>query len=125
MTALFDYLDELEQRLSGQRYSLGGRITESDWRLFTTLIRFDSVYNGHFKCNLRRLVDYPHLWGFTRELYQWPKAAGTVSLRHIKEHYYRSHPTINPNGIVPAGPVLDLNRPHGRGVLGQGPTGSD
>ena len=125
VTALFDYLDELEQRLSRQRYLLGERITESDWRLFTTLIRFDSVYNGHFKCNLRRLVDYPHLWGFTRELYQWPRVAGTVSLRHIKEHYYRSHHTINPNGIVPAGPVLDLDRPHGRGVLGQGPTGSD
>ena len=125
VTALFDYLDELEQCLSRQRYLLGERITESDWRLFTTLIRFDSVYNGHFKCNLRRLVDYPHLWGFTRELYQWPRVAGTVSLRHIKEHYYRSHHTINPNGIVPAGPVLDLDRPHGRGVLGQGPTGSD
>ena len=125
VTALFDYLDELEQCLSRQRYLLGERITESDWRLFTTLIRFDSVYNGHFKCNLRRLVDYPHLWGFTRELYQWPRVAGTVSLQHIKEHYYRSHHTINPNGIVPAGPVLDLDRPHGRGVLGQGPTGSD
>lgn len=125
VTALFDYLDELEQCLSRQRYLLGERITESDWRLFTTLIRFDSVYNGHFKCNLRRLVDYPNLWGFTRELYQWPRVAGTVSLQHIKEHYYRSHHTINPNGIVPAGPVLDLDRPHGRGVLGQGPTGSD
>jgi glutathionyl-hydroquinone reductase len=125
VTALFDCLDELELCLSRQRYLLGERITESDWRLFTTLIRFDSVYNGHFKCNLRRLVDYPHLWGFTRELYQWPRVAGTVSLRHIKEHYYRSHHTINPNGIVPAGPVLDLDRPHGRGVLGQGPTGSD
>jgi putative glutathione S-transferase len=125
VTALFDYLDELEQCLSRQRYLLGERITESDWRLFTTLIRFDSVYNGHFKCNLRRLVDYPNLWGFTRELYQWPRVAGTLGLRHIKEHYYRSHHTINPNGIVPAGPVLDLDRPHGRGVLGQGPTGSD
>ena len=114
VTAVFDCLDELEQRVSRQRYLLGDRITEADWRLFTTLIRFDSVYYGHFKCNLRRLVDYPNLWGFTRELYQWPGVAGTVSLRHIKEHYYRSHPTINPNGIVPIGPILDLDRPHGR-----------
>jgi len=120
VAALFDCLDELELSLSRRRYLLGERITESDWRLFTTLIRFDSVYNGHFKCNLRRLVDYPHLWGFTRELYQWPRVAGTVSLRHIKEHYYRSHHTINPNGIVSAGPVLDLDRPHGRGALNQG-----
>ncbi len=120
VAALFDCLDELELSLSRRHYLLGERIMESDWRLFTTLIRFDSVYNGHFKCNLRRLVDYPHLWGFTRELYQWPRVAGTVSLRHIKEHYYRSHHTINPNGIVSAGPVLDLDRPHGRGALNQG-----
>jgi putative glutathione S-transferase len=114
VTALFECLDELEQRLSHQRYLLGERITEADWRLFTTLIRFDSVYYGHFKCNLRRLVDYPNLWGLARELYQWPGIAGTVNLRHIKEHYYRSHPTINPNGIVPAGPILDLGRAHER-----------
>jgi putative glutathione S-transferase len=106
---LFECLDDLEQHLSRQRYLLGDRITEADWRLFTTLIRFDSVYHGHFKCNLRRLIDYPNLWIYTRELYQWPRIASTVNMRHIKEHYYRSHPTINPNGIVPAGPILDLD----------------
>jgi putative glutathione S-transferase len=120
VVALFSCLDELEQRLSRQRYLLGERITEADWRLFTTLIRFDPVYYGHFKCNLRRVVDYPNLWGFTRELYQWPGVAATVNMSHIKEHYYRSHTTINPNGIVPMGPILDLDRPHGRGALGQG-----
>ncbi len=117
VTGLFDCLDELEQRLSHQRYLVGDRITEADWRLFTTLIRFDPVYHGHFKCNLRRLVDYPNLWGFTRELYQWPGVAATVNMRHIKEHYYRSHPTINPNGIVPAGPILDFRQPHDRARL--------
>ena len=114
VTALFECLDELEQCLSHQRYLLGDCITEADWRLFTTLIRFGSVYHGHFKCNLRRVVDYPNLWSYTRELYQWPGVAATVDLRHIKEHYYRSHPTINPNGIVPAGPILNLDEPHGR-----------
>ncbi|SFN46085.1 putative glutathione S-transferase [Nitrosospira briensis] len=117
VTALFDCLDELEQRLSHQRYLVGGRITEADWRLFTTLIRFDPVYHGHFKCNLRRLVDYPALWAFTRELYQWPGVAATVNMQHIKEHYYRSHPTINPNRIVPAGPLLDFLQPHDRARL--------
>lgn len=112
--ALFESLDELGSRLSRQRYLLGNRVTEADWRLFTTLIRFDAVYHGHFKCNLRRLIDYPSLWGYTRELYQWPGVAGTVDLQHIKQHYYRSHPTINPNGIVPLGPVLDLDAPHQR-----------
>ena len=87
--------------------------------MFTTLIRFDSVYYGHFKCNLRRLVDYPNLWGFTRELYQWPGVARTVNMGHIKEHYYLSHTTINPNRIVPMGPILDLDRPHNRSALGQ------
>jgi putative glutathione S-transferase len=91
VTDLFACLDELEQRLTRQRYLLGERITESDWRLFTTLIRFDSVYYGHFKCNLRQLVDYPNLWGFTRELYRWPCVARTVNMGDIKEHYYRSH----------------------------------
>ncbi|ARO88335.1 glutathione-dependent reductase [Nitrosospira lacus] len=120
--ALFEFLDELEQRLSRQRYLLGDRITEADWRLFTTLLRFDAVYHGHFKCNLRRLVDYPNLWGLTRELYQWPGIAATVNMRHIKEHYYRSHPTINPNGIVPVGPILDFSQPHGRdGLQGSNP----
>lgn len=114
VTVLFNCLDELEDRLARQRYLVGDRITEADWRVFTTLLRFDPVYHGHFKCNLRRLVDYPNLWDFTRELYQWPGVAATVNMRHIKEHYYRSHPTINPNGIVPAGPLLDFEQPHGR-----------
>ena len=108
VTALFAELDRLEDLLGRRRYLLGDRVTEADWRLFTTLIRFDPVYHGHFKCNLRRLVDYPNLWAYTRELYQWPGVAATVDFDHIKQHYYRSHPTINPNGIVPKGPVLDL-----------------
>lgn len=112
--ALFRALDELDEHLGGQRYLLGERITEADWRLFTTLVRFDSVYHGHFKCNRRRIVDYPNLWGYVRELYQWPGIRETVDLRHVKEHYYRSHPTINPNGIVAVGPVLDFEAPHGR-----------
>ena len=116
VTVLFNCLDELEERLGRQRYLLGDQVTEADWRLFTTLLRFDPVYHGHFKCNLRRLIDYRNLWGFTRELYQWPGVAPTVNLRHIKEHYYRSHPTINPNGIVPAGPLLDFEQPHDRGI---------
>ncbi|MDM7858312.1 glutathione S-transferase family protein [Thiopseudomonas acetoxidans] len=111
---LFEALDELEQRLSKQRYLVGDQITEADWRLFTTLIRFDAVYHGHFKCNLKQIEDYPHLAGYMRELYQWPGVAETVNMQHIKEHYYRSHSTINPSGVVPAGPVLDLTRPHGR-----------
>nr|MBF0682635.1 glutathione S-transferase C-terminal domain-containing protein [Pseudomonas sp.] len=105
---LFACLDELDARLDSQRYLLGERVTEADWRLFTTLIRFDAVYHGHFKCNLKRLVDYPNLWRYTRELYQWPGVASTVNFDHIKQHYYRSHPSINPNGIVPVGPILDL-----------------
>lgn len=117
VTALFDMLDELEVRLGKQRYLIGDRITEADWRLFTTLIRFDAVYYGHFKCNLRRLVDYPNLWAYTRELYQWPSVADTLNIPHVKEHYYTSHGTINPNGIVPLGPLLLLNEPHGRDVL--------
>jgi len=112
---LFAALDKLEVRLDQQLYLLGDRITEADWRLFTTLIRFDPVYHGHFKCNLKRLTDYDNLWNYTRGLYQWPGIADTVNFDHIKQHYYRSHPTINPNGIVPAGPVLDLHRPSGRG----------
>src|SRR5690606_3281565 len=98
---LFACLDELDARLANRRYLLGDRVTEADWRLFTTLIRFDPVYHGHFKCNLRRLVDYGNLWRYTRELYQWPGVASTVDFDHIKQHYYRSHPSINPNGIVP------------------------
>jgi len=111
VTRLFSYLDTLEERLASQRYLLGDTITEADWRLFTTLIRFDAVYHGHFKCNLKRLVDYPNLWRYTQMLYQWPGIASTVNFDHIKQHYYRSHPTINPNGIVPLGPLLDLEQP--------------
>jgi len=114
---LFATLDELERRLTLQRYLAGRRLTEADWRLFTTLVRFDAVYHGHFKCNLRRLVDYPNLWDYTRELYQVPGVAETVNLHHIKHHYYESHPTVNPSGIVPKGPALDFTQPHGREAL--------
>jgi putative glutathione S-transferase len=114
---LFATLDELEARLARQRYLLGDRMTEADWRLFTTLLRFDPVYYGHFKCNQRRLVDYPHLWAYTRELYQVPGVAETVNFRHIKHHYYVSHRTINPTGIVPQGPDVDFAEPHGRDAL--------
>lgn len=116
--ALFEALDELEDNLAHRRYLLGDQITEADWRLFTTLIRFDAVYHGHFKCNLRRIVDYPHLSAYVRELYQWPQVAETVNMEHIKDHYYRSHATINPTGVVPAGPILDLEQPHGREAIG-------
>ncbi len=111
---LFAALDRLEERLSRQRYLVGDRITEADWRLFTTLVRFDPVYHGHFKCNLRRLVDYPNLWGYTRDLYQVPGVAETVNLDHIKRHYYVTHRAINPTGVVPCGPEIDYNEPHGR-----------
>jgi putative glutathione S-transferase len=111
---LFETLDWLEARLATRRYLCGDRITEADWRLFTTLVRFDPVYVGHFKCNLRRLVDYPKLWAYTRDLYQVPGIAATIDLGHIKRHYYESHHTINPSGIVPAGPEIDFTAPHGR-----------
>ena len=111
---LFDTLDWLEERLSRSRYLVGDGLTEADIRLFTTLIRFDSVYHGHFKCNLRRIIDYPHLWAYTRDIYQIPAVTRTVDFGHIKRHYYMSHRTINPTGIVPAGPVLDLDGPPGR-----------
>jgi putative glutathione S-transferase len=111
---LFETLDWLEQRLSGQRYLLGDVLTEADWRLFTTLIRFDPVYVGHFKCNIRRLEDYPNLWAYTRELYQYENVADTINMHHIKHHYYVSHTTINPSGVVPVGPELDLSKPHDR-----------
>ncbi len=109
--ALFASLDWLEDRLSRQRYLVGGTLTEADIRLFTTLVRFDAVYYGHFKCNLRRIADYPALWDYTRFLYQHPGIRETVDFRHIKGHYYQSHPTINPNGIVPLGPMLDWDAP--------------
>lgn len=112
---LFDALDWLDARLGAQRYIAGDRITEADWRLFTTLVRFDPVYVGHFKANLRRIRDYPHLSGYSRELYQVPGVAPTVHMGHIKRHYYYSHRMINPTGVVPVGPELDLDAPHGRG----------
>ncbi|UKJ75828.1 glutathione S-transferase family protein [Azospirillum brasilense] len=112
--ALFAALDELDERLGGQRYLLGNRQTEADWRLFTTLVRFDAVYVGHFKCNLRRIADYPNLSGYLRDLYQVPGVAETVDFHHIKRHYYASHTMINPTGVVPKGPALDLDAPHGR-----------
>ena len=114
VTALFDELDRLDARLARQRYLVGDRITEADWRLFTTLARFDPVYVGHFKCNIRRLVDYPALWPYACELYQVPGVAGTVRFDHIKVHYHASHETVNPHGIVPKGPLVDFSAPHGR-----------
>ncbi|MFN3169992.1 MAG: glutathione S-transferase family protein [Hyphomicrobiales bacterium] len=117
VTELFKVLDELEERLSSSRYLVGNQITEADWRLFTTLVRFDPVYVGHFKCNIRRIADYPALMGFLRELYQVPGVAETVSMDHIKRHYYMSHETINPTRVVPVGPELDLTAPHGRESL--------
>ena len=111
---LFETLDEIDERLMTRRYLCGERITEADWRLWVTLIRFDAVYVGHFKCNLRRIADYANLSGYLRELYQQPGIAATVNMQHIKGHYYESHRTINPTGIVPAGPLLDLDTPHER-----------
>ena len=112
--ALFAALDAIEARLSRSRYLAGGRVTEADWRLFTTLARFDAVYHGHFKCNLRRIADYPNLSNYLRELYQVPGIAGMVNMDHIKRHYYGSHRRINPTGIVPKGPLLDFMAPHDR-----------
>jgi glutathionyl-hydroquinone reductase len=117
VTALFDGLDWLEQRLSTHRYLMGDRVTEADWRLFTTLVRFDPVYHLHFKCNRKRLIDYPNLWAYTRELYQWPGVANTVHFDHIVRHYHYSHDMINPNRIIPINPVLDWATPHGREAL--------
>ena len=115
--SLFDTLDELEERLTKRRYLLGNDITEADWRLFTTLVRFDLVYFGHFKTNQKRLVDYPNLWAYTRELYQFPGIAETVQFDHIKSHYYVSQASINPNRIVPKGPVVDFRAKHQRDEL--------
>lgn len=111
---VFEALDELEERLSKSRYLFGERIVEADWRLFCTLVRFDAVYHGHFKCNLRRIIDYPNLQGYLMDLYQQPGIAGTVNFDHIKRHYYVTHTEINPTRIVPIGPLLDLTKPHGR-----------
>lgn len=115
--ALFEALDQIEERLSKQRYLVGQQITEADWRLFPTLIRFDPVYYVHFKCNLRRIIDYPSLWGYLRELYQYDGIAETVNFDHIKRHYYMTHEDINPTRIVPVGPELDLTSPHRRDRL--------
>jgi putative glutathione S-transferase len=112
---VFDTLDWLEDRLSRSRFLCGDALTEADIRLFTTLVRFDCVYHGHFKCNLRRIVDYRNLWAYTRDIYQLPGIAGTVDIDHIKRHYYMSHRRINPTGIVPAGPVIDFEEPADRG----------
>ncbi|MEM9105267.1 MAG: glutathione S-transferase family protein [Pseudomonadota bacterium] len=115
--ALFSTLDMVEERLTTQRYLMGDAITEADWRLFPTLLRFDPVYVGHFKCNRQRIADYPALSGYLRELYQWPGVAETVNMTHIKNHYYMSHETVNPTRIVPKGPIIDLTLPHGRDAL--------
>jgi putative glutathione S-transferase len=118
---LFATLDWLEDRLSASRFLIGREPTEADWRLFTTLVRFDAVYHGHFKCNLRRLVDYPNLWEYARDLYQWPGVSGTVNFTHIKRHYYMSHRHINPTGVVPLGPEIDFASPHRRQRLNDAP----
>ncbi len=112
---LFDTLDWIEDTLSENRYLAGDKMTEADWRLFTTLVRFDKVYHLHFKCNRKRIIDYPNLWAYTRELYQVPGVAETVNFDHIVRHYHYSHDTINPNRIIPINPVLDFDAPHGRG----------
>ena len=117
VTKLFDALDQLEVRLSTQRYLFGNRIVETDWRFFVTLIRFDAVYHGHFKCNIRRIVDYPNLFGYLKDLYQQEGVADTTKFDHIKRHYYITHDDINPTGIVPLGPDQDLLAPHGRDGL--------
>lgn len=114
---LFDALDAVEDHLNDNRYLTGDRLSEADWRLFTTLIRFDAVYVGHFKCNRQRIAEYPNLQGYLKELYQYPGVAETVDFYHIKRHYYFSHDNINPTGIVPKGPDLDLVSPHGRNAL--------
>jgi glutathionyl-hydroquinone reductase len=120
VTALFERLDWLEERLGSRRYLVGNAITEADVRLFPTLVRFDLVYHGHFKCNLRRLMDLPNLWGYTRDLFQTPGFGETVNVDHIKRHYYMTHEQINPNRIVPLGPIVDWGVPHGREGVGGG-----
>ena len=111
---LFDTLDWLDERLSAQRYLTGSVITEADWRLFTTLVRFDPVYVGHFKCNVKRIVDYANLPGYVRDLYQQPDVSDTVNMEHIKNHYYASHESINPSRVIPVGPAIDLMAAHDR-----------
>jgi len=111
---LFDALDELDARLADRRYLFGSQFVETDWRLFVTLVRFDAVYHGHFKCNIRRIIDYPNLFGYLKDLYQLDGIAQTVNFDHIKRHYYMTHDEINPTRIVPLGPAQDLSTPHGR-----------
>lgn len=117
--ALFVTLDSLDDRLTTQRYLVGSAVTEADWRLFTTLLRFDPVYVGHFKCNRQRLIDYPNLWGYVCDLYQTPGVAETIDIDYTKQHYYGSHTTINPTGIVPIGPEIDYTAPHDRARLAE------
>jgi putative glutathione S-transferase len=117
---VFAMLDELEQRLSTERWLVGNRFSEADVRAFVTLVRFDAVYHGHFKCNVRRIADYEHLSRYTRDIYQLPGIASTVNLEHVKHHYYESHLGVNPTGIVPIGPARDFSAPHGRERLGPG-----
>ena len=117
VTPLFETLDWLETRLSTQRYLMGDTLTEADIRLFTTLVRFDPVYVGHFKCNIRRLIDYPNLWAYTRDIFSLPGVSDTVHMDHIKNHYYGSHKSVNPAGVIPVGPALDFTAPHGRDTL--------
>ncbi len=116
--SLFAALERADERLASRRYLFGEQTTLADWRLFTTLVRFDAVYVGHFKCNLKRIGDFPNLSGYLRDLYQQPGVAETVDFDHIKRHYYMTHPSINPTGIVPVGPILDLDAPHGREGVG-------
>lgn len=115
---LFETLDWLEERLATRRFLVGDQPTEADWRLFPTLLRFDPVYVGHFKCSKKRIVDYPNLWAYTRDLYQWPGIADTINLDHVRKHYHISHDTINPHRILPVAPELDFTTPHGREKLG-------
>ena len=115
---MFNALDLVEERLSKQRYLVGSEITEADWRLFTTLIRFDAVYHGHFKCNKKQIADYPNIYGYMKELYQVPGIAETVNFEHIKRHYYYSHTMINPTQVIPVGPEQDLMSSHGREKMG-------
>jgi len=117
VTTLFDTLDWLEERLSTRRYLMGQTATEADWRLAVTLFRFDSVYHTHFKCNRSRIVDFPNLWAYTRELYQWPGVSETLNLPAITRHYYYSHDSVNPHRIVPIGPDIDWTAPHGRDAM--------
>lgn len=119
VTELFEALEYWETVLDKQRYLCGDRITEADWCLFTTLLRFDVVYYVHFKCNLRRIVEYPNLWNYLLELYQYPGVKETCNFDHIKQHYYKSHPQVNPSGIVPKGPIIDFNTPHNRRASSQ------